>query len=306
MALKSRLKEYFSVLKETYKEWSLADPWRLSAAVAYNAILSLPALLVIIINIAGAIFGDEAVQGIISAEIGKAMGPDTANTIETMIANASGDENTTISTIIGIGVLLFAATGVFFYLQKSLNEIWGVKTDPKAGIKKYAIDRATGLGLVIVIGFLLLISLVITSVLSALGDWIKSVLPDFLHFIFMVVNLIFSLAVITVLFALIFKYLPDVKIKWRSVWIGAGVTSLLFVIGKYLLGLYFGEADPGSAYGATGSIILILLWVSYSCLILFFGAEFTQVFARRYGHPIEPDKYAVKIPTIQENKKKKP
>lgn len=309
MALKEKLKDLFSLLKETYKGWNDSDPWRLSAVVAYYAIFSLPALLIIVINIAGAVFGQEAIQGKVSAEIGKAMGPDAAETIETMITNASTNEHSTIATIIGIATLLFGATGVFYQLQKSLNEVWRIKEVPDAGLKKMIISRATGFGLIIVIGFLLLISLVVSTVLTAFGDWIKNILPDYLHFIFLVINFIFAFAVITVLFALIFKFLPDVIIKWKSVWIGSIVTSFLFVLGKFGLSIYFGKADPGSAYGATGSIILILLWVSYSCLILFFGAEFTQVYAKRYGHPIEPDKYAKRIEyieqTVQEPENKK-
>lgn len=303
MKLKERFKDLFSLIKETFKEWNASDPWRLSAVVAYYAIFSLPALLIIVINIAGAVFGKEAIQGKVSDEIGKAMGADAANTIETMIANAGTSDHTIVATIIGIATLLFGATGVFYQLQKSLNEVWQVKEDPKAGIKKMIINRATGFGLVLVIGFLLLISLVISTGLTAMGNWIKAVLPDYLHGVFLVINFIFSLAIITVLFALIFKFLPDVKIRWKSVWIGSIVTSLLFVIGKFGLSIYFGKADPGSTYGATGSIILILLWVSYSCLILFFGAEFTQIYARKYGHPIEPDKYARKVEIFEKTLK---
>jgi len=299
---KIKFKEAFSLLKDTYKGWSASDPWRLSAVVAYYAVLSLPALLVIIINIAGAVFGTEAIQGKVSDEIGKAMGPDAASSIETMIANASQGKKTTIATILGIATLLFGATGVFYQLQKSLNEIWEVKEDPKAGIKKMIINRTTGLGLIIVIGFLLLISLFISTLLSALSNYIKGIFPDYLLTLFYLINLIISLGIVTFLFALIFKFLPDINIKWKSIWAGSVVTSLLFVLGKFLLSIYFGKADPGSTYGATGSIILILLWVSYSCLILFFGAEFIKVYALKYGHPVETKKFARKIEVIEKTK----
>jgi membrane protein len=294
-----KIKEYFSLFKETYNEWIAADPWKLSAAVAYYAIFSLPALLIIVINLAGAIFGQAAIQGKVSDEISKTIGPDAAQIIETVIANASTSQHNTISTIIGIATLVFSATGIFYLLQKSLNEVWQVKEDPRAGILKLIINRFLGLGLIIIIGFLLLISLVISTVLIILSNWIQDFLPDYLRIIFLVVDFIFSLALITVLFSLIYKYLPDVKIRWKSVWVGAAVTSLLFVLGKMGLSVYFSNADPGSAYGAAGSVILILLWVSYSCLIFFFGAEFTRVYANKYEHPIEPGKYAKRIELVE-------
>jgi membrane protein len=296
---KFTLKTILSVLKDTVKNWNASDPWRLSAVVAYYAVLSLPGLLVIVINIAGAAFGEDAAQGRISEEIGNAMGSDTAGTIETMITNASAAENSTFATILGIATLIFGATGVFYQLQKSLNDIWNVKENPDAGVKKMLINRSLSFGLVLAIGFLLLISMLISTLLSVLSDFIRNILPDYMHFIFSMINFLVSFAIITFLFALIFKYLPDVKIRWKSTWVGAIVTSLLFVLGKFGLSFYFGKADPGSTYGATGSIILILLWVSYSCLILFFGAAFTRVYARTYGHPAEPKQYANKIKVIE-------
>jgi membrane protein len=181
-------------------------------------------------------------------------------------------------------------------LQKSLNRVWNVKADPKkSGIKMMVKTRAISFGIIMAIGFLLLISLVLTSGLTAVSDWVAARMPDFVLYVFYVINFFVTLAIITLLFALLFRFLPDVKIEWRSVWTGAAITALLFVIGKYALAFYFGKAEPGSTYGAAGSIILILLWVSYSCLILFFGAEFTQVYAKRYGHSIEPNNNAVSL-----------
>lgn len=294
MASKFKFKDLFSMLKETFKEWIEDDPFILSAAVAYYSIFSLPALLIIIVTIAGSIFGQEAVEGNISSQIGSMIGENAGKEIETMIANSHQSENSTFATIIGIGTLLFGATAVFGALQKSLNIVWNVKADPdKSGFKKVAIDRATSLGIVIAIGFLLLISLVVTATLSVLSDWITSVLPGFLIYIFYVLNFLVSLGIITLLFALIYRYLPDVEIAWETVWVGAFITALLFVIGKFALSIYFGKSDPASTYGAAGSIILILLWVSYSCLILFFGAQFTQVYARKYAIGIRPSDHAI-------------
>lgn len=305
--IKTKFRDAWILLKETFKEWNEDDPFRLSAVVAYYAIFSLPALMIIIISVAGEFLGQEAVQGEVSNQIGGMIGPDAAKSVEAMIASSYTSGNSTIATIIGIGTLLFGATGVFYQLQISLNIIWRVKVNPKEGIKKVLLDRATSLGVIIAIGFLLLISLLLTSVLSVFSNWITSVLPEYTIYLFYVLEFLLSFAIITVLFALIFKILPDVDIEWKTVWVGAAITAILFVIGKFALGIYFGKAEPGSAFGAAGSIILILLWVSYSCMILFFGAEFTKVYARKYKHNISPSSHAIRTPgyekAVEEPKK---
>lgn len=282
------------LVKETYKQWTSHDPFQLAAAVAYYAVLSLPALLVIIINTVGAIWGNDIVQGRLHDEFSLALGEEAASGIEEMITNTQQGDKSTVSTIIGIATLLFGATGVFYQLQMSLNRIWRIKQSDDAGILKLVLDRARGFGFVLVIGFLLLISFVLTAGLSLLSDYILQIFPDYMLYLMKVVNSVLSLAIISALFALMFKYLPDAKIQWRTVWVGGIITSVLFGIGKFLLGFYFGEAEPGSTYGAAGSVVLVLLWVSYSALILFFGAQFTYVYAKRYGHTIEPNDYAVR------------
>lgn len=283
-----KIKDLWGLLKATYKEWNEDDPFRQSAVIAYYAIFSIPALLVIVISLAGLAFGREAVSGEITSQISSAIGEDAAKDVEKMIAHASERKSSIWATIIGVGTLIFGATGVFYQLQKTLNIIWEVEPKPKKPWLAMLRSRLFSFGLIVSIGFLLLISLVITSLLSVLSNWIQSILPDFVMYLFFVLNFLVSLATITVLFALMFKILPDAKIRWRSVWVGAIVTAVLFVIGKFLLGIYFGKSDPGSAYGAAGSIILLLLWVSYSCMIVFFGAEFTKQFALKYGHGIHP------------------
>lgn len=289
---KDRAKNIFSMLKATYNEWNEDEPFRQSAVIAYYSIFSLPALLIIIINTVGLVFGEQAVQGEISTQISNLVGAEAAQQVEEIIASVSQQENNILAIIIGIGTLLFGATGVFYQLQQSLNKVWEVELKPDAGYKKLAIDRATSLGVILAIGFLLLTSLVLTAALSALSDWIQNRLPDFTIYLFQLANLVISFGVITLLFALIYKVLPDVTISWHAVWVGALVTALLFTIGKSAIGFYFGQSDPASAFGAAGSIILILLWVNYSALIFLFGAEFTQVYARRYGERIEPNSYA--------------
>lgn len=291
-----RIKDLGSLLKDTFKEWSDDDPFRQSAVIAYYAIFSLPALLVIIISLAGLAFGREAVSGEISSQIGDIMGDKAAEDVENMIARVSEKKSSILATIIGVATLLFGATGVFAQLQKSLNIIWEVEPKPKKPWLAMLRARMFSFGLILSIGFLLLISLVVTSLLSVLSEWIKTRMPDFVVYIFFVINFLTSFGTITVLFALMFKILPDAKIRWRSVWVGAMVTAFLFSLGKFLLGIYFGKTDPVSAYGAAGSVVLILLWVSYSCMIVFFGAEFTKQFAVRYGYGIIPKEIARKTP----------
>ena len=283
-----------SLIIETYKAWSANNPFRLSAVIAYYAILSLPALLVIIINVVGAIWGPEIVQGQLTQEFSSALGKDAADAIQTMIAETQNKESSTISTIIGLGTLLFGATGVFYQLQISLNEIWEIQPNPKASIWKVVVDRARSFAFILVIGFLLLVSFIVTAGISALNGYIRRLFPEIILYLAYVLDLVLSIGIITTLFALMFRYLPDVKIRWKTVWIGAFITALLFVLGKSLLGFYFGEANPGSTYGAAGTVVLILLWVSYSCLILFFGAEFTWVYAKRYGIDITPSEIGAK------------
>ncbi|AIY12892.1 YihY/virulence factor BrkB family protein [Cellulophaga baltica] len=290
---KFKLKDLPSLIVDTYKAWDKANPWRLSAVVAYYAVLSLPALLIIIINIVGSIWGTDIVQGRLTSEISTALGSNAAESIETIIAGTQNKEENLISTIVGIGTLLFGATGVFYQLKLSLNEIWQIKPNPDANFWKLVTDRARSFAFILVIGFLLLVSFIVTAGISALNEYIRRVLPDILIYIAYFLDFTVSVSIITVLFALMFRYMPDAKIRWKTVWIGALITAVLFVIGKSLLGFYFGEANPGSTYGAAGTIVLILLWVSYSCLILFFGAEFTYIYAKRYGHKITPSYFAL-------------
>ncbi len=291
-----RAAHLFSIFKYAILSWNKDNPWRLSAIVAYYAILSLPGLLVIIMNILSYIWGSEVVEGRVYDEIAATMGPSTAAGVESIFESARTDEQSLIAMLIGIGALVFGATGVFYHLQISLNDIWEIEPDPKSSIIRYILDRLRSFGFVLVVAFLLLVSFVISAALSALQDIIGGVFPDLYYYVALVINIVISIGVVTLLFAMMFKYLPDARIRWKSVWIGALLTAVLFTIGKELLAIYFGEASPESVYGAAGSIIILLLWVSYSSLIFFFGAEFTWVYARWYGHGIRPKKYAKSVP----------
>lgn len=284
---KFKLRDLPSLLVETYKAWNADDPFRLSAIVAYYAILSLPGLLVIVVNLVGAVWGNDIVQGRLTTEISNALGHDAADIIRTMMVETQTGNKNTLATILGILVIIFGSTGVFYHLQLSLNKVWQVG-ESKFNWKKILVDRTRSFAFILVIGFLLLVSFLVTAVISALMDYLNAFIPEVVIYIVFILDFLISTTIITVLFALIYRYLPDVRIQWKTVWIGAFITALLFVLGKFLLGLYFGQSDPGSTYGAAGTIVLILLWVSYSCLILFFGAEFTFVYSKRYGLGILP------------------
>ncbi len=281
---KFKLKHLPSLFVKTFNAWNDDDPWRLSAVVAYYAVLSLPGLMVILINIVGSIWGAEIVQGQLTNEIALVLGQDAADTIKTMISETLDTEKNLVSTLIGIATMIFGATGAFYQLQVSLNKIWKVEDSGKFSFKKLLTDRARSFAFILVIGFLLLISFIISAVIAALNSYVKELFPNIVLYVAYLLDMILSIGVVTTLFALMFKYMPDAKIRWKTVWIGAFITAILFTLGKYLLGLYFGTSNPGSTYGAAGGIVLVLLWVSYSCLIFFFGAEFTRIFSLRYGH----------------------
>jgi membrane protein len=289
------IKHLPSLLLETAKAWNKDDPWRLSAVVAYYALLSLPGLLIIIINTVGLIWGPDIVAGRLTGQISSVIGQSAADAVQSIFANAVNGDTGMFATVLGVASLLFGATGVFYHLQLSINSIWEIKQKPKSNFLRMLLDRVVSFGFVLIVGFLLLTSFVISALLGILNEFIRGSLPEFAVYLAYGLNIVMSLGIISVLFALIFKYLPDAYIRWRSVWIGAVITSVLFTLGKELLGLYFGEANPGSTYGAAGSLVLILLWVSYSCLILFFGAEFSWVYAQRYGHAIKPKEHAVLV-----------
>ncbi|WP_370100508.1 YihY/virulence factor BrkB family protein [Xanthomarina gelatinilytica] len=290
-----KIQDLPSLIVDTYKAWDASNPFRLSAVVAYYAVLSMPGLLVIIINLVGSVWGVEIVQGKLTDEISSALGRDAAESIQTMMIETQNENKSTMATILGIATLIFGATGVFYHLQLSLNQIWQVGSENSMTFLKMLLSRARSFAFILAMGFLLLISFLITAAISVLTDYIQSLFPDLIVYIAFVMDFIVSVGIITVLFAMIFKFLPDAKIRWKTVWIGAVITSVLFVLGKFLLGLYFGEANPGSTYGAAGTIVLILLWVSYSCLILFFGAQFTWVYAERYGLGIQPSSKKEKL-----------
>lgn len=300
--MKIKLKGLGTIIKKTFKGWNEDDPFRQSSVIAYYAIFSLPALLVLIINVAGFFFGKERVSEEITKQIGDAMGASTAEQIGSIVTKAGETKAGVISSIIAIATIIFGATGVFVQLQTNLNQIWDVKQKSSQGFLKMLKNRLFSFGLIVSIGFLLLMSLVISTLLTAFSDYIEGVFPDAIAYLFYALEFTISLLVITVLFMLMFKILPDVKLKWREVIVGSLLTGMLFILGKYGLSFYFGKAEPASVYGAAGSIILILLWSSYSSMIVFFGAEFTKQYAVYHGMKIEPTKDAEKITAAETEK----
>lgn len=298
----------FKLLKDTYLSWDKNDPWAKSAVIAYYALFSLPSLLIITVHFAGIFFGREAVEGRITGEIGGLIGQESAELIQAMIINSALSESSVLFIIFGIGVLIFGATGVFFQLQKALNDIWSVRAKKNTFLDTLK-RRVISFGMVLAIGLLLLISLVITTAINALSDLIGNYYTDLSSQLVQILNFIFSQIIITALFATIFTLLPDVKIKWKTNLIGAFMTSMLFLAGKYLIGFYFAASDPASVYGAAGSLVLILLWVYYTCLILFLGAEFTVNWALLRNIKIEPSSnatlsYELEMQELREYKRK--
>lgn len=301
--MRFKVKDLGELGKTSVKTWVARDPFRQSAVIAYYAIFSLPALLVVILTVAGFFFGEKVVGERVFSQITDTMGAETSAQVQEMIEKASESKKSVWAAIIGVIVLLFGATGVFVQLQATLNMIWEVKpSSRKSSLWHTLRTRLFSFGLILAIAFLLLISLVISTALSAVSEWLRADRSDVVGGVFQVLDIIVSLAVISALFALMFKFLPDARIRWRDVLVGSLATGGLFIVGKTLIALYFGKADPASGYGAAGSIILILLWVSYSSMIVFLGAEFTHAWAKKYSGVILPAAHAEKDPAADRPK----
>lgn len=280
----------WNLLKTTWQEWNEDEASLLAAALSYYTAVSVAPLLVLIVVIAGFFLGQEAAQSQLVEQLRTVMGPEGSQFLETVLQNADQPTLASAAGILSFLTLLWGSTNVFAQLQNSLNKIWNVERKPGGGVWATLRSRLLSFSMVLGVAFMLLVSLVLSTLLTIFVDWGHGLLPGS-DWVWEAVNFLVSFGVITFLFAAIFKVLPDVYIAWRDVWLGAAVTALLFTIGKYLLGLYL--ANAGSAYGAVGSLVVFLLWVFYSAQILFMGAEFTQVYARRFGSDIRPDKGAI-------------
>jgi membrane protein len=276
----------FGLLKSALSACLNDNVQRMSAALAYYTIFSLAPLLVIAIAIAGLVFGEDAARGEIVGEIRELVGQDGARAIQAMIQSAYHPGHSVVATIIGIVTLLLGATGAFSEVYDALNLIWRVNQESSTAVRTIIKARFMSFGMILIIGFLLLVSLVVSAVLAGISKYASSFLPapaPLLHFL----DFLFSLAVVTVLFAMIFKVLPEIKIRWGDVWAGATLTALLFTVGKFVIGFYIGKSVSASSYGAAGSLVVVVAWIYYSAFILYFGAEFTQVYAHQCGSRLE-------------------
>ena len=289
------LAKTFRLLKETGAKWVEDKCPTLGAALAYYTVFSLAPLMLVLLAVFGFLYGGSAAaQEKITRQLGYFVDGSSVEVIKGIAANAAKPSKGIAATVVGIVIALFGASGVFGQLQDALNTIWGVKPKPGQGVWGFIRARFLSFGMVGGVCFLLLVSLAFSSVVHLLSDPLKKVLPGG-DAIPLILNVILDLVVITLLFALIFKYLPDAKIAWADVWVGAGLTTLLFLIGKWALSLYLGSGSAGSAYGAASALITTLLWVYYSAQILLFGAEFTQVYANEFGSRVEPKEHAVRV-----------
>jgi membrane protein len=295
------LKPALDMLKESFKEWKDDDALQLGAALAYYTIFSIAPLLLIVIAVAGLVWGREAAEGQIYRQFDNLVGAQGAAALQTMVGNAAkqGDKSGILATVVAAVTALFGATGVFAQLQNALNKIWNVEPKPDRGILSFVMTRVISFGMILGIGFLLLVSLVVSAGLAAVNSYMSGLIPG-AESVFQVIHFVIAFGVVTLLFAMMYRFLPDVKIAWRDVWIGAAITALLFTIGKFLIGLYLGHSSAASVFGAVGSLVVVLLWIYYSTQILFFGAELTQVYARRYGSNIVPDEHAVQVREVKE------
>lgn len=288
------LRSVIPLAKETFSDWRDDKAPRLAAALAYYTIFSVAPLLVVILAIAGLVFGKEAAQGQITGQITQLVGPTSGQAIQDMLAHARQPSHGIFATVVGTATLILGAGGVFGALQDALNTIWGVKPKPDAGFWHMLKDRFLSFTMVFGLGFLLMVSLVVSAGISAMAKFVGDAMPG-IPWLWELLNNVVSFGVFTLMFALIYKVLPDAKVQWRDVWVGALLTALLFTIGKFAIGLYLGRGSIGSAYGAAGSLVVLLLWIYYSAQILFFGAEFTKVYAKRFGSRIVPEEGAVAL-----------
>jgi membrane protein len=293
--VKNQLENNWSFTQDLFNEFSEDNCFRLAAALSYYAVFSLAPMMIIIIAVAGAFFGREAVSGEVFRQANGLIGAQGAQTLEALVQSAYLEKSGFVTTVIAAITLLVSATTLFAVIQDSLNTIWKVRVKPGQSILKYMLTRILSFGMVLVVGGLLIASLIINTVIVALQGYISALLNQYTVYAIQVGQNAASLAIITLLFAVMFKYLPDVHIPWKRVWRASFITAILFTIGKSLIGFYLGHANPGSTYGAAASLIIILLWVNYSAWIFFLGAEYIYVSMLRAEVPIIPTKYAARL-----------
>lgn len=295
MKIRKGATKAWKVLKKTAAEFNEDNAIKLSASLAYYTIFSIAPLSIIILSLCGVFFGEDAVNGQFYGQIKNLVGNQAAIQIQETIKNMELNHNNVFAMTVGIAILLVGASGVFAEIQSSINYIWGLRAKPKRGLSKFLLNRLMSFSMIGVMGFILLVSLVANTILDLISDKLIGFLPNATVYLLYGLNLGVVLAIITLLFAVIFKTLPDGKLAWKDTLIGSGVTAVLFMIGKFGISFYLGTSTVATAYGAAGSVVIILVWVYYSAIILYFGAEFTKVYATMYGKSIVPNGYAVTI-----------
>ncbi|MEW6468896.1 MAG: YihY/virulence factor BrkB family protein [Bacteroidota bacterium] len=293
MKRKLIFKNTLFLVRESYREFMNDKVMKLSAALAYYTVFSLPPLLLVTIGLLGLFYGRDAIEGEIFMRLQEYIGGEAALQIQEVLKKSSAHHDNTVATIVGLFTLLLGATGIFGEVQDSINFIWGLKARPRKGWVKLIINRLLSFSMILILGFVLLVSLLLNAALEVFLGQLKTLFSERIVDSLYIINYAVSIVVIATLFACIFKVLPDAKIRWKDVWVGALVTTLLFMIGKTGISYYLQNNTTITAYGAAGSLIVILLWVYYSAIILYFGAEFTQAYIRFRGRRIEPNKYAV-------------
>ena len=294
-----KVKNIFSILKCTFYEFSENDVPRMSAALAYFTFFALAPMLLVIITVCDVFYGRDAIEGTLFGQIKGFVGNDAALQIQEIIKNAAKHGASTFATVISIIALIFSATGVFTEIQSSINAIWQLKAKPKKGWLKFLSNRLLSLSMVLGLGFILMVSLVMNALLDVMMQRLLKILPDGSIVFTYIINFALTFIIISSLFGIIFKFLPDAKILWKDVRAGAFTTAILFMLGKFAISLYLGKSNPGGTYGTAGSIVIILLWVYYSSIILYFGACFTKANAHFTGRRIMPNDYAVFVKHIE-------
>lgn len=290
MANKKPNCSWWTLATKTYNEWSEDRALRFSAALAYYAVFSITPVLIIAIAVAGVLFGEQAARGEILQQFSNLLGEKAAAGVQGLIQTASDKPKSALATAIGVVTLIVGASGVFGQLKDALNTIWGVRIKPGTAIRDFIRDYLVSFGMVLAVGFLLIVSLVVTTAVQAVTHYMTGVLP--MSPLTAPVTELGSFALMSLLFAVIYKVLPDVQLQWRDVWTGAAVTGILFTVGKYLIGLYLATSSVASSFGAAGALILVLVWIYYSTVIFFFGAEFTKVYSRECGRGVKPSRHA--------------
>ncbi len=293
MAAAFSFKSIKEVLKDTFSGFSEHKVTKLSGSLAYSTVFSIAPLLIVIIYLCGFFFEHAAVEGKIYSVLQGFIGSDAAASMQEIIKNASLNNKGSVAAVVGVVTLLIGATAMFSEIQDSINIIWGLKAKPKRGLLKMLVNRLLSFSVIISLGFLLLVSLVITGIIEALNERLQKIFPDISLVFFYLINLALNVGISTLIFAVIFRVLPDARIKWKDVFTGALITAILFLAGKFGISYYISQTKVGSTYGAAGSLVILLIWVYYSSLILYVGAEFTRAYAIKFGSAIHPNDYAV-------------